>query len=245
MIERGVIVWDFDGTLAYRECLAGFEGRSFSSCLIEALREDDPTHEVEPALLLPYLAEGFPWHTPEIPHLDIVDSEQWWRKIHQVFIRAYLAVGVSSQRASALATLAAARYVDTSSWRLYDDSLCALERLRNDGWRHIILSNHVPELRDIVNDLGLGAVIDATLTSASIGYEKPHPEAFATARRAAGEPSALWMVGDNAHADVAGAEAAGIPAILLRREEADAQVPRTVRSLDDVYLWLEESAALG
>ncbi len=32
-----------------------------------------------------------------------------------------------------------------------------------------------------------------------------------------GDAEAVWMVGDNADADVAGAEEAGIPAILVRK----------------------------
>ena len=62
-----------------------------------------------------------------------------------------------------------------------------------------------------------------------VAHEKPHREAFALGRHAAGNPSELWMVGDNPVADVAGAKAAGIPSILVRRDGApglDAVVSR-------------------
>ncbi len=40
-----------------------------------------------------------------------------------------------------------ARFVDhTVSWELFDDTLPALDQLSADGWSHVVLSNHVPEL---------------------------------------------------------------------------------------------------
>ena len=41
----------------------------------------------------------------------------------------------------------------------------------------------------------------------------PHPEAFRHALRECGDPTAVWMVGDNPNADVAGAEAIGLRAV--------------------------------
>lgn len=64
-----------------------------------------------------------------------------------------------------------------------------LSELRKRGWRHVVLSNDVPELGAIMTHLGLDGLIEATVNSAQTGYEKPHPEAFALARRAAGDPA--------------------------------------------------------
>ena len=80
----------------------------------------------------------------------------------------------------------------------------------------MILSNHVPELPALVAALGLDDLVESIFTSAVIGYDKPHPEAFRHALRASGDPASRWMVGDNPVADVAGAEALGIPAVLIR-----------------------------
>lgn len=55
-------------------------------------------------------------------------------------------------------------------------------------------------------------------SSPLFGYDKPHPEAFRHALRACGEPERRWMIGDNPVADVAGAQALGIPAVLIRTE---------------------------
>jgi putative hydrolase of the HAD superfamily len=129
-------------------------------------------------------------------------------------------LGFDGDTSARLADAARRRYVDPSTFRLFDDARPALERLAAGGWRHIVLSNHVPELESIVDGVGLGDLVEAVLSSAQTGYEKPHPEAFAIARREAGNPAHLWMVGDNPDADVLGAEAVGIPAILVRTEDA-------------------------
>ncbi len=75
----------------------------------------------------------------------------------------------------------------------------------------------VPELPDLIAALGLAPYMATVFTSAAIGFEKPHPQAFHTALRALGGATAVWMVGDSMTADVAGAHAVGFRAILVRR----------------------------
>jgi putative hydrolase of the HAD superfamily len=65
--------------------------------------------------------------------------------------------------------------------------------------------------------LGLDRHVERIFNSAQTGYEKPHPEAFRGVFDALGGADEVWMVGDNADADVAGAKAAGIPAFLVRK----------------------------
>jgi putative hydrolase of the HAD superfamily len=108
--------------------------------------------------------------------------------------------------------------------------------LRAHGWRHVLLSNHVPELPQLVDRLGLGELFDEVLTSAATGYEKPHPEMFALGLRAAGAHERAWMVGDNYDADVVGAESAGIPAVLVRRD--DVRAARRAATLDELDRFL-------
>jgi putative hydrolase of the HAD superfamily len=124
---------------------------------------------------------------------------------------------VRPERAAQLAELARRRYVDASSgWRVFVDTVPVLEALRAAGWRHVILSNHVPELREIVRGAGLGSYFEAIVTSAATGFEKPHPRAFAAVLRYRRGGERVWMVGDNPEADVAGARRAGLRAVLVR-----------------------------
>lgn len=84
------------------------------------------------------------------------------------------------------------------------------------GWTHLILTNHVPELPEILHALGLDEHILRVFNSAESGYEKPHPRAFDGVLEAVAGAEAAWMVGDNPEADVRGAEAVGLPAVLVR-----------------------------
>ena len=137
---------------------------------------------------------------------------------------AYEGVGIEARRAAELAGRVRERYVDpTRVWELFPDTKPVLERLRDQGWRHVVLSNHVPELPAIAEGLGLTPLVDHIVTSAATGYEKPHPEAFRLALELCGAPDEVWMVGDNPTADVAGAEAAGIPAVLVRTQSDAAE----------------------
>jgi FMN phosphatase YigB (HAD superfamily) len=114
--------------------------------------------------------------------------------------------------------------------------------LRVLGWRHAILSNHVPELPSMVSGLGLSHLIDVVFTSAATGYEKPNPRAFEIALEACGWPSESWMVGDNPIADIAGAEAFGIPAVLVGNKGRHV---RNGACIDAHLAHFEESEAAG
>ena len=59
------------------------------------------------------------------------------------------------------------------------------------------------------------------MTSAATGYEKPNPEAFKNALVTTGNPERVWMIGDEPVADIQGAEAAGLPAILVRSPQTE------------------------
>jgi putative hydrolase of the HAD superfamily len=205
----GCIIWDFDGTLAVPS--------TWSGCLLATLDEHVPGHHVTRDDLRAFTRQGFPWDEPDVAHLHLCEPGAWWRHVEALLGRAFAGVGFE-ERAGDLARLTRDRYLDPSGWRLFPDTVPVLHRLRDAGWRHVVLSNHVPELTQIVGRLGLEDLVDGVLTSAVTGYEKPHPQAFALARAAAGGAEPLWMVGDNPDADVRGAEAAGIPAILVRTE---------------------------
>jgi putative hydrolase of the HAD superfamily len=218
-----VVLLDFDGTLAIRPGLWG-------ACVLEILDELEPGHGIALEHIRAGLRNGFPWHRADEPHLELSDAEAWWAPVNELIARALVEAGVDPERAAALALATRQRFCDPSrGWELFEDTIPALERLRAAGWRCAVLSNHVPELPALAQGLGLTEFVDAIVTSAVIGYEKPHPEAFRIALRAAGDPARAWMVGDNPVADVAGAEALGLPAVLVRRP-GDA-----VRRADDLH----------
>jgi FMN phosphatase YigB (HAD superfamily) len=231
-----LLIWDFDGTLAHRRGETGW-----SILLAEALDAEEPGHEHSAGTFRPHLRDGFPWHRPEVAHPELCEPEAWWASVRPVLARAYEAGGYPPARALELAEAARRLYVDPGvGWALFDDTLPALERLSQDGWTHAILSNHVPELRQIVGGLGLDELVAAVSCSAETGYEKPHAEAFASVLDRL-RPAEAWMVGDNVVADVLGAEAVGLPAVLVRRP--DSRALRYADSLAGVEGFLAEEVA--
>jgi putative hydrolase of the HAD superfamily len=238
MTETGVrlLIWDFDGTLAHRRGETGW-----SILLAEALDAEEPGHGHVAETFRPHLRDGFPWHRPDVAHPELCEPEAWWASVRPVLARAYEAAGYTPARALELADAARRLYVDPAvGWALFDDTLPALERLSQAGWTHAILSNHVPELRQIVAGLGLGDVVASVSCSAETGFEKPHVQAFASLIERL-QPNEVWMIGDNVLADVLGAEAVGIPAVLVRRP--DPRAARYADSLVDVETFLTEAAA--
>jgi putative hydrolase of the HAD superfamily len=205
------VLWDFDGTLAQRPGLWG-------GCAVEVLDEHEPGHGVTIDRMREELRDRFPWHLHDVAHPELTDPEAWWRHVEVIVAEAMGRAGVAADRAPALARAMHERFVDpTRGWALFDDTIAALRACSEAGWHNVVLSNHVPELERIVRSLGLGPHLEHIFSSALIGYEKPHPEAFRHALAACGHPARAWMVGDNIEADVHGAESVGLPAILIRR----------------------------
>ncbi|MHB9025169.1 MAG: HAD family hydrolase [Armatimonadota bacterium] len=211
------LIWDFDGTLGYRE------GGMWTGTLLEILAEEAPELGVVAEQIRPFLQTCYPWHTPERPHPDLNTAKLWWEALHPVLSRALSGVGVAEERVPSLVEQFRPRYTDVSRWRLFSDTLPTLLQLSATGWRHILLSNHVPELPGIIEQLGLTHHLAAVFNSAQTGYEKPHPQAFRNVLAFAGKAEAIWMIGDNPNADIAGAEALGVPGILVRVPHPEAR----------------------
>lgn len=227
-----VVLWDFDGTLAERPgrwggCLADISARLF------------PEVPLDRRQLRAALSRGFPWHDPMTPHPHLNEPDLWWAALHATLERACLAAGLDNIQSKAVTREARHCYSAPDSFLLYPDSRPALETLRAAGWRHAILSNHVPELPAIVADLGISNFIEEIFTSATTGFDKPHPEAFATALDAL-RPEQAWMIGDNPQADIAGATVVGLPATLVSREG-----PATSPLIDAAQLVLNSSPRRG
>jgi putative hydrolase of the HAD superfamily len=218
MASRGVVFWDFDGTLGFGPHGPG----AWAPCLVEALDELHPGHNVTVDELRPFTRGRYPWSTPERSHTHIQTATEWWDELELVFRTAFEGVGFA-ETASALAKRAGRYYADGARWGLFDDTVPALEQLSGLGWRHVVFSNNIPELAENLDCLGVGELIESVVCSAAIGYEKPHPDAYRCALEVAGNPKSRWMVGDSFEADVAGARRAQIPAILVRRQHPDAQ----------------------
>lgn len=102
--------------------------------------------------------------------------------------------------------------------RAYEDAAPALTRLRELGVSTLVVSNWDCSLGRVLERCGLAPLLDDAVSSAETGSRKPDPGIFAVALRRAGrQPAEVLHVGDTPEEDVAGAEAAGIRALLIDR----------------------------
>src|SRR4029077_14737738 len=122
-------------------------------------------------------------------------------------------------------------------FRLYPEVPATLALLRARGLRLVVVSNWDVSLAPTLRGLGLGGVLDAVVTSAQVGAAKPAPEVFHAALDRLGICAGEALhVGDDPHLDVAGARAAGVLPVLLRRGQAPAAPAgvATISSLADL-----------
>lgn len=114
------------------------------------------------------------------------------------------------------------RYLEGSSWSLYDDVLPCLKALKEAGYRLGIISNWDASLGSLVRKLGLESYFDVVLASAAWGFRKPDPAIFRLALEEMGVQAAEAVhVGDLPEADGA-ASAVGIRPVIIDRKDLHA-----------------------
>jgi putative hydrolase of the HAD superfamily len=109
--------------------------------------------------------------------------------------------------------------METIRFAPFEDSEPALRELRSMGLQTICVSNWDVSLGEVLEGCGLDGLLDGVVTSAAIGKRKPDPAVFQAALAIAGCDAADALhVGDSPEEDLAGAEAAGIDALLIDRD---------------------------
>jgi HAD superfamily hydrolase (TIGR01549 family) len=133
--------------------------------------------------------------------------------------------------------------------RLFPDVLPALERLRRGGLRLALLSNTQSFDLEFLEEGPLRGQLDLLHLSCDTGRLKPEPESYLGLLEALGlAPGEVLMVGDRLEDDVIGPRAAGMRAVLIRREgtglshrEGSCAEP-SIASLEELPGRLEEEA---
>ena len=128
------------------------------------------------------------------------------------------------------ALLASLRFV------AFPDVRPALVTARSRGQRLVVASNWDVSLHGVLRALKLEPLLDGLLTSAEVGARKPAPAIFEQALALAGvAPGEAVHVGDSLDEDVAGARAAGIEPVLIRRDGGPPVTEvRTISSLAEL-----------
>ena len=113
------------------------------------------------------------------------------------------------------------RVLGPASLGVFADVPGVFRLLRGAGYRLVVVSNWQCGLRHFCTELGFGEFLDHVVASAEVDCAKPNPEIFREAcRRLAMPGHRVVHVGDSVVDDVAGAQGAGMPALLVQRDDA-------------------------
>ena len=125
--------------------------------------------------------------------------------------------------------------LDSIRFDAYPDAAPALRDLRARGIRLVVASNWDCSLPEVLEQAGLGALVDGVVSSAMVGAAKPDPALFEAALRVAGcAPDRTLHVGDSRSKDVAGAAGAGVAAVLLDRAREHPRERPRIESLAEL-----------
>jgi HAD superfamily hydrolase (TIGR01549 family) len=128
-------------------------------------------------------------------------------------------------------------------------ALAVLGSLRERGLRLGLLSNapYPPcTMRRMMAGQGIAQRFDEIVLSSEIGWRKPAPAAFAALLDRLDIPAdRAWFIGDELEADIAGARAAGMTALLAPGAEPPRGQPPALRSWDDLLARLDGGVELG
>ncbi|MEX1376418.1 MAG: HAD family hydrolase [Eubacteriales bacterium] len=203
---RKIAFMDFHGTLAYK---------SYSDTLHQVLTEFHPDHLYTQSTFRDLLDGSYLWDNPEAEHKQLNKPEKWWEHMNGKLKEAYIQLGYK-QDAEQMTARFRELYTDPNEYMVYDDAVEGVKKIRKMGWKVVILTNHMPEIKKVIKKLPFGRYISKVISSANIGYEKPNIKFYEYALKKTWHPEKCVMLGDNILADIQGATSVGIPAILVR-----------------------------
>lgn len=211
-----VFCWDFDGTITVSNPL-------WTGCMVDALKLIEPkTESAFFNVIRPYMAFGFPWHTPENDYRCCTGSI-WWEQMENHFCESYIKCGINPEVARKASEKVKTIIKQESRYTIYNDAIETLCILSQSGAKNVLLSNNYPELRTVLKALNIEKYFDEIIISANVGYNKPNKEIFDIAKD--NYPNAeFFMIGDSVNADIVGGKQNGMTTILVHKgysQEAD------------------------
>ncbi len=139
-VTKGTVWWDFHGTLVSRPFMWREAGCQFLERFV-------PDHQISPEQLRKAWRTG---HFPATECHPELTPDLWWECVWQRYSDTFRELGCPLTEARQTLSVIRDDILDASRYSLFDDVVPVLERLHRNGWRHIMVSNHVPELEAIV-----------------------------------------------------------------------------------------------
>lgn len=164
---------------------------------------------------------------------DSAACTAWWRELTHDWLAK---VGLPTSHTDALMEIADQRLYDPAQgyFTLYEDTVPALQRLREEGFKLAVISNWDVSLHRVLATLGLTPYFEYVFASLEEGVEKPEAELFHIALRSCGvAPTRALHVGDDPIDDLQGATGVGMRALLIDRETSGGS-PHVIASLAEI-----------
>ena len=177
------------------------------------------------------MARAIPAGIDRYAHFPGGENEFWLRFARRTLERA---TGQPLQDGFAMRAAGRIReaFMDPAAWKVFPDVRPALERLKADGARFGVVSNWDSRLPRVLEMLDLASYFEQVAVSHCEGVEKPDPEIFRRVlERMGARPETVVHVGDRPEIDLAGANAAGIDAVLVDRRGRIEASPRPLADL--------------
>ncbi|KMY52777.1 HAD family hydrolase [Bacillus sp. FJAT-27231] len=134
---------------------------------------------------------------------------------------------------------------------LYDDTIEVLDKLKENDFRLLLLTNGAPslQLEKLTMTPELVPYFEHIVISGNFGFGKPDPSIFAHALKLMDvSPEDAIMIGDNLGTDILGATRVGMDSILIDhgddRKVEGAKPTYTVRTLSEVADTLQKLASV-
>ena len=173
---------------------------------------------------------AFPGASPD----HILDLEKkWWRDV----VQSVFAPLGSFPRFTEYFDMLFAYFARTEAWQLYPETIQTLTILNKRGFRLGVISNFDSRLFGLLEGFDIARFFDPVVISTRAGAAKPEGKIFAQALAAHNVRSEEALhIGDSPHADIAGAQAAGLFPVLVDRQGkgSTAEHYRSVKSLAEL-----------
>ncbi len=149
------------------------------------------------------------------PPVHLIDQESFTRFFHELYRDVLSALHYPGDLEKAVVALWE-EWETGHRFRLFDDALSALRRLRNRGFRMGVISNWDQTFHSVLKQLGVTDFFDFTVASVQVGLSKPDPQIFHYALEQTGAQAACsWYLGDQIEADIQPAAALGFKTIYV------------------------------
>jgi putative hydrolase of the HAD superfamily len=130
------------------------------------------------------------------------------------------------------------RFRQPELWQVFDDVIPTLTELKRQGFRLGVISNFDSRLDDVLRVCDLDRFFDSVHISTRVGAAKPDPLIFDTAlAHHKIEAAQVWHIGDSLREDFEGAQAAGLKAVLINRNNLQVENALCISNLTELLTY--------